>query len=118
MNISALTDPNPKPYLDLNCHDINCNDISCNVLTANNIINNGAVSSSFSAYSNGNATISAGGSVTNLCNLFEISNPNFNLSTNVFTAPVTGNYLVNFAFSVTNTGTSQHINLTYSYASI
>lgn len=33
MNLSALTDPNPKNYLDINCHNINCNEIQANNLT-------------------------------------------------------------------------------------
>lgn len=109
MNISALTDPNPKNYLDINCHNINCN-----ILTANSIVNNSSSASTFSVYSTGNRTISAGQSCTDLCDTFEISNSNFTMSTNTYTAAAAGDYEVNFSFSVTNAGAPpQHVSVVY-----
>ncbi len=109
MNISALTDPNPKNYLDINCHNINCN-----ILTANSIVNNSSSSSVFSVYSTGNRTISAGQSCTDLCDTFEIANTNFDIVTNVYTAQSAGDYEVNFSFSVANAGVPpQHVSIVY-----
>ncbi len=65
MNISVLTDPNPKNYLDINCHNINCNslqanDINFSDLNVNNITCDSLLANSISCVDldiNGNYTL-------------------------------------------------------------
>lgn len=89
MNLSALTDPLPKPEMNVNV----------NILTANQIINNGFISSLFSCYQTGAVTLISGASSSTLCNTSVIASSNFNLGTNLYTAPVSGQY--DFYASVT-----------------
>lgn len=80
MNLELLTDgvPNQKPWLN----------IVCNRLTANEIVQPVQPISDryFSAYQSATRTTN-NAPLTNLCNTVTLSNPNFNIVANSYTAP-------------------------------
>lgn len=93
MNISAFTDPLPKNYLNINCHDINCNRIVANSSVVANRYN-------FVAIQNTPVAVNAGLDTFVTCNATLFTDPAFNLATNTYTAPVSGDYLFNFSTNV------------------
>lgn len=136
MNISVLTDPNPKNYLDINCHNINnnnivCNDINCNNVDCNDIVSNdinsvtgtittltavtinnvGSIGSLFKSTQSGTISLTSLANTTNVCDIAEIPSSNYNLSTNVFTVPKSGRYQFIISCGVSNAAASQSVQI-------
>lgn len=94
-----LTGSGPKPFLDINC----------NILTANEIIDNNAVSSLFSCYQAGFVNVLTGTSIQVAVDTPLIANTSFNVGSNLFTAPVDGDYRFDLAFNIANTVANQEL---------
>lgn len=108
-----LTSVGPKPFLNINCNDINCND-----LVAASITDLSAQSSIFNANQSAGmfSTLAQGAAVTNACDAASISNANLNLGTNVFTAPVAGDYSFSLQFDATNLANPQDVRVTGAFS--
>jgi len=78
MNLQQLESALPKPWLN----------IQCNSLTANQVIVPPASKTTFAYYSaNTNVPLAAGANFQTGCNQISILNLNYNVATNIFTAP-------------------------------
>lgn len=101
MNLSALTDPLPKNYMNINC----------NTLTANQVIDVGQESSAFNAYQSSPTNATPSVNLPTACDTFRVASSNFNLATNVYTVPRTGKYYFSIETMVTNTVAVQDVKL-------
>lgn len=132
MNISALTDPNPKPYLDINCNNIRCHIINCDTLhtalltasdveadtgvfdqvTTSFLVNNSFNDSIFASFQSSSLTLNSLQQTSTACDSLRLSSPHYNLATNVFTSPIHGRYQFSFDCSAINQVAVQLVSVT------
>lgn len=132
MNISSLTDPNPKPYLDINCHNLRCGIINCDTIntavittsdieadtgvfdqvTTSSLINNNFNDSEFVAFQSSPLTLNNSTQTSSACDTSRISSAHFNLITNVYTAPRNGSYEFSLDCSAINQAAVQLVSVT------
>ncbi len=105
-----LTNVGPKPFLN-----INCNNVNCNVLTANQIIDLGSSSSLFNYAQSGLLVMANGASTSTACDTFLIASTDFTVSTNTYTAPLTGNYRFDLQANFVNLNNPQDVYITLGF---
>lgn len=102
MNLQQLESALPKPWLN----------IQCNRLTANEVVVPVASKATFAYYSAvSNIALPSLANLQTVCNQISILNANYNVATNIFTAPRAVDLLCTFAITVASTAAQ---NLAYS----